>query len=354
MNIFNFNIALILVISFLFYNKRSLNLINRDGIYLFVVFILLFIIHAFKNPYSLYDIPSYIDGYKEIENSSLKELWYDNLYTLKAEKGYIYFNKFLSFFSSSSLILLLATSFIILIGYYVAFKRYSAILWLSVFLFVIGSYNQSLYVLRQHMAMSILLFSYPYIIQRKFVKFFLIIIMAFSLHQSAIIFFPIFFIYGISSYRKIICCYAIGGCMLYFIMQELLIATLTYLNGYESYILGVDSSDGENGKMSILLIVLFGFRYYVMKRNMFNDGIDKLLTLLLVTAIVISIAGIGFVPTSRMNLYYTGMICLIFPNTIMYIHKVNFKWFSCLVFCSFLLFIYEKNLVELASMYQFL
>lgn len=219
MNIFLLNIALILILAFLLYHKGHVNLKNRDQFFLFIAFAVLYITHAFKDPFSLLDTPEYVDGYIEVKNRGIGELMRGGLYSLKAEKGYVILTKIISYFFPANQMLFIFTSFIILLGYYVAFKRYSLIPWLAVLLFVIGGYNQSLFVLRQHMAMSIVLFSYPYIINRRFMPFLFYVLIAFFIHQTAVIFLPIYFLYGIKKKILIIPIYFMLGFILILFMQ---------------------------------------------------------------------------------------------------------------------------------------
>lgn len=60
-------------------------------------------------------------------------------------------------------------------------------------------FNKSLNMCRQSLAMSICLFSIPYILSRDWKKFFLLMLIGFGFHKSIILFAPLYFIYNITN-----------------------------------------------------------------------------------------------------------------------------------------------------------
>ena len=66
-------------------------------------------------------------------------------------------------------------------------------------LMLLVAFRQNYFALsgmRQGIAMALILFSYRYLESRKMIKYFVTIVVAFLCHQSAIIFIPIYFVYG--------------------------------------------------------------------------------------------------------------------------------------------------------------
>ena len=254
----------ILAFSFLFYlpGLKIKNESRRNTVYLIIVFGFLGIVHVFKNTHSIPDVDLYIDGFKEISQCNLKTLLTENLVTLKAEKGYILLNKLILIFTNNPFGLVLITSLIILSGYFYSIRKYSPLIALSILLYIMGPYVQSIYVLRQHIAMSILLFTYPFIINRQLYKFLIVVLLAFSIHQSAIVFLPVYFIYGIKKIRTI---FILGGAfvaLVVFNMESLIEYFIQkFFMDYVSYL----QDDVTNWKNFALLFSVFLLRFVVLK-----------------------------------------------------------------------------------------
>lgn len=279
-------------------------------------FAILFIYHVFKDPYTMEDLPYYVEGFYEVNKNSFGYILDGGVNTtLKAELTWHFLCKILSSICPHYIILFIFVSFITLGGYYQAIKKYSPYFWISVILILVGPFEQSLFVLRQHMAMGIVFFSYPYIINKQIKSYLLIVLMAIIIHKTAIVFFPVYFIYNTRINIKWICAgLIIGTYLVVGVVMSLLSDVLMALgvSDYNDYLV----SDAEtNWKMGGLMLALFLFRLYVMQENALQDGINRLLTIIAFMASLIGIFGIGNPITSRINMYFTSVVFLIIPNT---------------------------------------
>lgn len=308
------------LVALLFYsgssNKSSTKQKKR---YLIVAFVILAVVHIFKDPYGLHDLAFYIDGFNEVSRHDFSYIFGGFVTTIKANTGWHILCKVLSFIWSDYFIMLFVVSSIILYGYYYTTKKYSPIYWLSVLLFLTGTYFQSLYVIRQHLAIAITLFSFPFIINKKLFPYLLIIGLAFSIHSTAIIFLPVYFICNSQIGIKWVALLISVGAILVF--GQLHSYTSLFLesasiSGYESYL---ESEAQTNWKMGAYLAALLLFRVFIMRGNCLNEGIDNLLTVLLFLASLIGLAGIGLSFTSRLNMYFSATTFLSIPNTASYI-----------------------------------
>lgn len=89
---------------------------------------------------------------------------------------------------------LIITSVLSLLGPFYVVKKYSRIPYISLLLYIaFGFYTNTFNNVRQALAISIILFSVPYILDRKFFKFIIIVLLASTVHLSAI-FFPIVYV----------------------------------------------------------------------------------------------------------------------------------------------------------------
>ena len=174
---------------------------SRLHIYLILSLSVIFFFHAFKNPMTLSDIPDYAKAFDEAKQVSLSRVVSIGYESLKTEIGFAVVIKVLSSLFQSSQILFFLTSAFILSSVYFTVKKYSPLLWVSVFIFMTDSFPQSLFILRAFIAISIYLFAFPFIINRKMIPFLLFSGIAFSIHMSSIIFLPVYFLYGIKNWR---------------------------------------------------------------------------------------------------------------------------------------------------------
>lgn len=335
-----------IIIALVFYSGKK-NYISRkqQERYLIVAFTVLVIVHIFKDPYSLHDLAFYIDGFEEVSNHDFSYIFNGKVRSLKAEEGWLVLCKVLSLIWSNYFILFLVVSTIIVFAYYYTTKKYSPIYWLSVILFLTGTYIQSLYILRQHLAIAITLFTIPLIINKKLISYLFILALAFSIHHTAIIFLPIYFIYNGKAVFKWIAVIILLGS--FFVVGQLLDYTSLFLestsiSGYESYL---ESEAQTNWKMGAYLAALFLFRIYVMRKNCLNEGIDLLLTVLLFMATLVGIIGIGLSFTSRLNMYFSATTFLSIPNTAYHISNKNLKnlYISLLLFFNVYIWLFGQH-----------
>lgn len=122
-----------------------------------------------------------------------------SVYTGRYEVGYLYLNKILSLISNNHQILFIVTSLYIyfVVGRFI--YKYSNMAWLSVFLFfTLRYFDLSMSGIRPMLAIATILLSYDFIIKKKPIKFLICVIIASSLHTTAIVFFAA---YPLSKYK---------------------------------------------------------------------------------------------------------------------------------------------------------
>lgn len=340
------NIYIFILLSFIFLRvivgESKTSRINKEKIYLYGGGTILFFIHAFKNPYIFLDTPSYAEAYQYICSYGLNSFLEASDFILKSEIGYAVLMWIVSFISENVQTIFIITSFIIVGGYLYSIKKYSAMPWLSLLIFLLTQYYMSMFVLRQFIAMAICFVLLDYVVERKFLKFFFGVLIAFSMHQTAIIFFPLYFLYPIPINKKFFLY------MFLFIAGLIVIANSIYsyvgvlLVGYESYL--DNSSGGTNFKGALLLIMIFIFYVFLEYRDIQKAGYDKLFFIALCLGLAISIAGTGLVATSRLNLYYSGLLYLIIPNFLSKVKSPQLRFCLSNAICLFFLYFFIRDL----------
>lgn len=317
---------------------------DRLNLYLILSLCVIFVFHAFKNPFTLEDIPDYARAFDEAQQiswSRVLSIGYDNL---KTETGFALVVKLVSSIFRSSQVLFILTSAFILSAVYFAVKKYSPVFWLSVIVFMIDSFPQSLFMLRAFIAVGIYLFAFPAIINRRLLAYLLLALLAFSVHMSSILFFPVFFLYGMKNWRYLLFLMIAVAVTLIAGFRIFLPLVVEYvIPDYAYYIIYANEYEGASWKMPALLSAILLFRALVMKEHFFETGINRLLSIVMMMAVIVYTAGIGFGLTSRMALFYTNMTFLILPNTIQYIKSSSWQFACAVIYILFNGFFYFKS-----------
>lgn len=118
------------------------------------------------------------------------------------ESGFIRINIIISWFTENRYIFILLLTFIIYSLLFVSLKRYAVNYPFAVIVFLGLWFFFSFTYLRQVLGATVAWLSIPYIIKRKPIKFFIVVLFAMSIHKSAILFMPVYFIAHISWSQK--------------------------------------------------------------------------------------------------------------------------------------------------------
>lgn len=136
------------------------------------------------------DTMNYYYAFRQISHLSFNQAM-----SLQWEKGYIIWNWIISHSGFDFHAYLLFTGAFIYYSLCRFIYRYSTSAWLSIVIFIsFGYYFGSLHILRQYLALAIIMFAYDYMLKRKLLQFTALVLLAFSFHTSAIIFLPTYFI----------------------------------------------------------------------------------------------------------------------------------------------------------------
>ncbi len=316
MHLFYHLIIIETALAILYLCHTSKMTIRGQRIYLILAFFVIYIFHAFREPTSLADIPQYKLAYGEALKYTFSRVVSEGFVSLKSELGFRVIIKIISEIFSSYVWLFLITSGIIIYSFYNATKKYSPIYWLSVMLFVVSHFANSLFMLRAFFAIAVLLFSFPYIIERKIVPFLILTALAMSCHMTAVIFLPVYFIYGVKNKVVLTLTLLVLGFALLFTFTDVVNYMVERLfPGYAYYIQRIDNYEGASWKVPAMMGAVLLLRILVLRKHFFDEGITRLLSILCVLAFVIYTSGMGFGLTSRMAMFYTNMTFLILPNT---------------------------------------
>ena len=296
------------------------------SIFLFATFACLLFVHSMMDIDSLPDLEIYDLDFYEIKRLTFKECFIKGELDSKTEIGYVVLNKLISFITSDFRGFLWIYSFIMLFMYYKFFTSASPYIALSIILLLVGPFNQSLFVLRQHLAVALMLPSFTLIRDRKCIKFLIVLFFAFYLHRSALVFLPVYFLYGLSN-RNLVKSFIVIT-----ILSVILFSiVLNYFAGlfavYDNY---MDIENAVNYKTA-LVAGLYLFIYILfLKDHVFEDGANKFSFIMLFMYFILSLAGIGSTGViGRLSVYFSVGVLTAIPIILTYIKET---WLKIIVF----------------------
>ncbi|WKA50213.1 EpsG family protein [Planococcus liqunii] len=276
------------------------------------------------------DIMQYLSTY----NNSSFYSYYELL--KNSEWGFEAFNIILKNFYINEQGYLLITSFLIVLAFSVFYFKYSKYIFLSFFLHLtIGLFTMSMSGIRQTLAVGIILFAFQYIIKKKFFIFSFLILLAFTFHNSAIVFFPVYFLRNIVINRKN------GSVILGIVISTLLFReNLTPLIEFfmpERYTARYDvlSEAYPVNPMIVLIAILIPLVCLILWENVKNlkekeRKIYSLLFLLSCLNAFTVILSLNSNIIGRLSFYFVTFNILLIPNMIKIIKDKNFKFIGVL------------------------
>lgn len=143
------------------------------------------------------------------------------------ELGYAYLNILISYFTANRYIFIFVVTLLIYLLYYINIKRYSSDYRIALLLFFGLLFFFTFTYLRQMIGVGIAGLSFKFIYERKLWKFVIVVLIAASFHNSALILLPIYFI----PIKK----YSIGAIMVLMILCLLIGASGVSSSLFEAY-----------------------------------------------------------------------------------------------------------------------
>ena len=313
---------------------------NVLGLSVFMCILALFV--GFSDMFGGYDRYIYGEIFDNIADiTTIKGNYSDSfLYNFySSEIGYTFLNVIISFFTENRYIFILIVTLIIYTLLFVSIKKYTVNYPLATILFLGLWFFFTFTYLRQVLGATIVWLGIRYVIERKFWKFMVVVLIGFSMHNSAIIFFPLYFVPRRKFSPKIIV----------WIMLFLLILGMSSLPNslfevYESS--SVVERHGEynaSGGLRVAYVLEAFFFLYLILKNYRYFPTDKAHVVLLNMALIFCGILLLFVRSEnggRLSWYY--MIGIISTLTFIYNYKYNIQTLGSFLIIGVCLFLYLR------------
>lgn len=149
---------------------------------------------------------------------------------------------------------------------------------LAFFLYMYLYFGGSMNIMRQALAVAVAMFSYKYVINRKFVKFILLAILAISVHKTAIVILPLLFMIRNGGEQKkksrvftiMKICFIVGFVAIVLNIEYFLniIGQIEYFEKYNVYV----QYEGESRNLSLILnLLVYSFITFFIKNMIKYD-----------------------------------------------------------------------------------
>ena len=306
----------------------------------YMCFLALFV--GFSDMFGGYDRYIYGEIFDNIADiTTTKGVYSESIYYnfYSSEIGYTFLNVLISFFTENRYIFILIVTLIIYTCLFISLRKYTENYPLAVVLFMGLWFFFTFTYLRQVLAATIVWLSIQYVIERKLWKFLVVFLIGFSMHNSAIIFFPLYFIPLKKFSPKLIV-----GVMLFLLLLGLSPLPNSLFEVYESSsIVERHAEYNASGDLRIAYILeAFFFLYLILKSYKYIPA-DKSHVVLLNMALIFCGILVLFVRSEnggRLSWYY--MIGIISTITLIGSHRYNIKTMGTFLILGISLFLYLR------------
>lgn len=288
--------------------------IKKDRRFLIISFIFLLLFMGLRGNNVGLDMVNYKEFFRKINGDYGTLTLYQMLTNGGFEKGFVIYTILMSWITNSFGVYIFITTFLSLIGIYFFVRDNSKNYFLSVFIFItFGFFINVITILRQAMAISILLYSVKYIKEKRIFPFIFCVIFAAFFHKTALIFIITYFLQYVKLTKIKVLIYLIANIIIFFFRKQIvnIFTTLLY-NQYLDY--GDTSGGGYKMLLFILGIALFvGLLSKKFDKNKFLNNLF-LNTLLLSIPFQILSTSQGLI--ARIVFYYSTFLMALIPNVI--------------------------------------
>lgn len=310
--IFNCILCLFIICFYLITHIDSKNKETKDKLFLIITFFVLFILVGTRAMNVGNDTLSYLDLFKKSSIFKMSILDSNTYY----EKGYLIFNVLLSYISSSSRFFMFAMSLIFNYAVFKFIKDNSKNYLLSVLMYInLLFFYQSMTMMRQFLALSIvLLFSFKYVKEKNLVKFLISIIVASLFHSTALIAVFIYPIYYLNYNRKRVLIIIIASIFALLSLNQIYPLIASILNKETYYITMVGETKLANIISTLIYSIMYIFSLCIVKQDKRQKYGFYLYSLLF--ASTICFVSINMAVLSRVSQYYAILSIIALPNLI--------------------------------------
>lgn len=324
-------IALLIVLLAIFDNGK------KKKILIIIAFFALALFAGLRGNFTS-DYNSYCDLFLQANSfGSLKELIQTPIYT---ENGFMIIMYLFGRVINSPVAFIVFMSAVTVLLFFYEIFRSSELPWLSILLLIgVGTYYDSFNISRYILATAIMFACARFIIEKKFVKFLIAVLLAMNIHRMIIVMIPMYFLLNVKISRISVFLTTIAGIVLVSALP-LFINLFQYLFPvYNNYFFGMEGGSWKPlvVPVSVLMFVLFYLRFNKKILN-FDVSIpqNKILVNALIYQIIFTLCSLRIYMAIRVTFLFSPYLCILVSNVINQIKDTKRKriWILIVGICA--------------------
>lgn len=262
-------------------------------LYTFVVLFLI-VFSALRDPFVYPDNINYYDFFNGDYSSA-------DVGTVNV--GYKLLNSVINYVLPYFQVLCIVLSIVIINSYAKLNTKYSPYPWLGLLLFVFINYYSQFFLLRQFAAMPFIFLSLEYIIKRDQKKYWLCILLAISMHTTAIIFTPMYYLYGIKYSKRnmfLILIATVSSAILFPLLGGFVSSYLIY---YATYF-NMDEVDPA-WQRALIKVAIAAIYIYALGKEIYKEGVNRIIFYCMLMNIIICIGAMNIFGVFRLREFFS-------------------------------------------------
>lgn len=310
--------------------------LNKKKILLIILFVIVGFRAAFRSSTIGNDTYMYIKIFSVCQRlTSINDALNSEL-RFTVELGYMFLNWFCSRIYPHYQTILIVSSIIIYVGFYRFIVKYSNAFLLSfVLFFCLRFSDDAMCIIRQSIALAIILKSYDYIKYREFKKYLVCFVIAFLVHKSSIAFFPAWWICKMNLTKSTMLLLLSGSIIVMFAVMVgnqyvfmLMGDYYTYMSTDYNYVASSKIAPMINLLMYSLMLLFCRNKYKKIQKNSNNleflNDMNRMQSLVFV-GVCIMLISLANALIFRIACYYYVFIIVLLPNSLK-MSKERRKW----------------------------
>lgn len=261
-----------------------------------------------------YDYTSYLEIFEKTQALSLGEVFA----TYKVESGFYLLVKAIGTVGLPYHALLFVVNVIMLGCVFWTIYRYSSVWWLSASLYLLLQFvPYSMNMLRQALAVSILLAGWGFLKKGKWWQFMLVVLAASTMHMTVLIMIPAYFLLRLPYNPKVLLLYG-GGTVVALLATDPLVALVTkFLPKYAIYVdHPIYALSGPISYIVLVPLLICGTALLMSKLLLKRDPDNRILIYASVFGAAISLLYLRMYILERFSVYFMIFLLLLLPEMV--------------------------------------
>ncbi len=268
--------------------------LSKNKLPFLLIFSVLFTFCALRDPSCYRDMPNYeayfLHGYFIVGDA-----------TENVNVGYDFLNKIFKIFTDDFYVFSFVITFVILVPHFTFIRKYSSSPYLSIVIFIFVAYFSCFFLLRQYLAVAASLIAFTYLLKKKHLWFLVWAIIAASMHTSALVIIPVYYICLIPKKKLYLIIIFAAAIVLTASLQIVASQFFAFSEYYSRYL----NSDYEATPIRLFMKAFFLFLYlFAMRKDAYRDGMPFFVLICIIIENMLYFGSSGIDGIYRLKSYF--------------------------------------------------